>query len=352
MSTETRAGWTIGPVGTRWRRRTAIATLVSILLLLAMWWLTMTTGALAISPGRVIATLTGGGTRIENLVIIDRRLSRLLAGSLIGFCLGTSGALTQTITRNPIATPDILGVSAGAGTFAVLALVRPETTERLLGVSTTVALVPVAILGGLITTGVILTLGWRGGFDGYRLVLVGLGINALALALTSWLLTRAEVEEASVAVRWLVGSLGGVRMGDVVYLAPMVALAVLVCLRLAGGLGALRLGRDIGQALGVSAGRTEAGALITAVALVSVATAAAGPIAFVAFVAPQVAMRLFGTAGPPPLASGLVGALLLVGADFLAARLPLELPVGIVTSVLGAPVLLYLMTRHLRRTSV
>ncbi len=352
MSGSTRTGWSIGPIGTRWRRRTAVAAVAGLLALLALWWLTMTTGALAISPGRVLATLAGDGTRVENLVIIDRRLSRLLAGSLIGFCLGTSGALTQTITRNPIATPDILGVSAGAGAFAVLALVRPGITESVLGLPPSVALVPIAILGGVITTGIILALGWRGGFDGYRLVLVGLGINALALALTSWLLTRADIEEASVAVRWLVGSLGGVRMIDVGYLAPIVLGGLLVCLRLTGGLSALRLGRDVGQALGVSAGRTEAAALLTAVALVSVATAAAGPIAFVAFVAPQVAMRLFGTAGPPPVASGLIGALLLVGADFLAARLPLELPVGIVTSVLGAPVLLYLMTRHLRRTSV
>lgn len=145
----------------------------------------LTTGALDLPLERVLAALRGQGTRIENLVVIDHRLVRMLLGLLVGFALGCAGALTQTITRNPIATPDILGVTAGAGAAAVLLLTNAAWAQATFGVDARTLLGPASIVGGLLTTAVILATAWRGGFDGYRPILVGLGFNALLIAATS-----------------------------------------------------------------------------------------------------------------------------------------------------------------------
>lgn len=334
------------------RRRSIVALIGCLLLLAALAAAALTTGALDLPLDRVLAALRGQGTRIENLVVIDHRLVRMLMGVLVGFALGCAGALTQTITRNPIATPDILGVSAGAGAAAVLLLTNAAWAQAALGVDARALLGPASIVGGLLTTAVILATAWRGGFDGYRPILVGLGFNALLMAAISWMLTRASVEEAAVATRWLIGSLEGVAASDLVVLAPLLLLATAGCVVLAGPLGTLRLGRGVATALGTRTAAVEASALVIAVLIVSAATAAAGPIGFVAFVAPQVALRLFATAGPPPLASGMFGAVLLLASDLVAERLPTSLPVGIITAIVGAPALLSFMVARLRRSSV
>ncbi|WP_019631201.1 FecCD family ABC transporter permease [Actinomadura atramentaria] len=344
-------GVLVGPVGLVMRTRSVVAGVVVVLLLAVLLAVSVLTGDLDIPVGRALAALAGDGTRIENLVVVDHRLSRALAAVLVGFALGCAGALTQTITRNPIASPDIMGVSAGAGLFAVFLVTRPETAKAFGDHPAGQLLAPAAIVGGLLTTALILGLSWRAGFDGMRLILVGLGVNAIALAGVSFLLTRADLENAQAATRWLTGSLAGARMGDVLFLAPLALIGAAVCAILARDLAALRLGRDVAPTLGTPPGRTEAVALLVAVLLTSGAVAVAGPIAFVAFIAPQAALRAFGTAGPPPLAGGLVGALLVLAADLTAARLPTELPVGVPTAVIGAPSLLYLLNQYRRRTS-
>ena len=344
-------GLRIGPVGVVVRARACGAAGAVVVALLGAVAAGLFTGSLGMPADRVVAALAGDGTRIENLVVLDHRLARTLTAVLVGFALGCSGGLTQSVTRNPLASPDILGVTAGAGFFAVLLATRPGVAAAVGDTPASGVLAPAALLGGLVTTACVLALSWRSGFDGLRVVLVGLSVNALALAGTSWLLTRADLEEAQVATRWLTGSLASVRMPDAALMGPLVLLGALVCLRLSRDLGALRLGRDIAPLLGTRPARTEAWALLTAVPLASGATAVAGPVAFVAFVAPQVALRLFRTAGPPPLAGGLVGAFLVLGADLVAQSLPAELPVGIPTAVLGAPYLLFLLNRHRRRTS-
>jgi iron-siderophore transport system permease protein len=348
----TAAGIGFGPVGLVVRRRTMIASVVVTAALVVMVAVSVCTGSLDIPLDRVLAALTGGGTRIEHLVIVEHRLARALAAVLVGFALGCAGALTQTITRNPIASPDILGVTAGAAFFAVIVVTRPEMMEAFGDRPAGQLLAPAAIAGGLATTGLILWLSWRAGFDGLRLILVGLGVNAVALAGVSYLLTRADLDAADAAARWLTGSLAGVRMGEVVFLAPLVTAGAVACAVLARDLGALRLGREIAHTLGTRPGRTEGLALLVAVVLVAGAVAVSGPISFVAFIAAQAAMRLFGTIGPPPLAGGLTGALLVLGADMAAQRLPTELPVGVPTALIGASGLLYLLNQYRRRTSV
>ncbi|WP_208322241.1 MULTISPECIES: iron ABC transporter permease [unclassified Mumia] len=347
-----RAGVRFGPFGMLVRRRAALWGVGVVAVLVGTTLFAVFTGTLDLPASRVWATLLGEGSRVDELVVIDRRLVRAVVAVLVGFVLGLSGALTQTVTRNPIATPDLLGVTAGASAAAVLVITQPWLVETITGTATVSLVAPAAIAGGLLTTAAIVGLAWRGGFDGMRLVLVGLGVNAIALALVSWGLMRADLESAAVATRWLTGSLSGVRTADLWLLLPVVVLAAACSVVLSRDLGALRLGRDVAASLGTRPARAEAYAVALAVVSVSAATAVAGPIGFVAFVAPQAALRLFGTAGPTPLAAGLVGAAVVLVSDQTAQRLPVELPVGVVTAVIGAPALMFLLIRYVRRTSV
>ena len=209
-----------------------------------------------------------------------------------------------------------------------------------------------ALLGALLTATVIYLLAWRRGADGFRLVLIGIGVNAMLIALTQWMLVSADINDVSRAQVWLTGSLNGVSWSQVVPAA--------IALLLVGGwaatasftVGALRLGDDTARSLGVKLQTQQALLLIAACALAAVATAAAGPIGFVALAAPQIALRLVGSAGSPIVASALTGALFVVAADLIARTiLPVPLPVGLVTSALGGPFLLYLLVRSNRKVS-
>jgi len=346
------AGVSIGPIGFVVRRRFAVTTAATLVVLVAIVATALVTGTLDYPMSRIVATLRGEGSRIENLVIIDRRLVRTSVAVAIGFLLGMSGALTQSITRNPIASPDILGITTGAGAVAVFFVTNPSSGIGPSDASATTILTPAALVGGLATTALVLALAWRGGFDGMRLVLVGLGINAVAAAAIVWMMTRADTTDAGVAARWLTGSVDGAKAGDLLLVGPVLVVGALACLALARAIATLRLGRDVATSLGTPAGQVELWALVLAVALASIATAITGPVAFVAFVAPQAALRLFRTAGPTPFAAGLIGAVMLAGSDLVAQHLLFPLPAGVVTSVIGAPCLLLLIVTRLRSTSV
>ncbi|MBW9210370.1 iron ABC transporter permease [Mumia sp. zg.B21] len=352
MSARRGVGVRIGPFGVLVRRRAVVWTAIVTITLLAVTVLAVLTGTLDLPASRVWAALTGRGSSVDHLVVVDRRLVRAVTAILVGFVLGLSGALTQSVTRNPIATPDLLGVTAGASAAAVLLITQPWLVTSVTGTASATLVAPAAVVGGLLTTAMIVALAWRGGFDGMRLILVGLGVNAIALAIVSWALMRADLHSAAVASRWLTGSLAGVRVEDVWMLLAVVAVATACSTVLSQDLSALRLGRDVAASLGTRTARSEAYAIALAVVAVSAATAVAGPIGFVAFVAPQAALRVFGTAGPTPLTSGMVGALVVLVADQTAQRLPVELPVGVLTAVIGAPALMFLLVRYVRRSSV
>ena len=192
----------------------------------------------------------------------------------------------------------------------------------------------------------------RAEFRGGQFPVQLLGVNAIALAGISWALSRASLDAAAVAMRWLVGSLEGARLGDALVLAPPAVLAVLASIILSRDLTALRLGRAVAVGLGTPVVRVEVSALLVSVVAVAAATTVAGPIGFVAFLAPQVALRLFRTPGPPPLGGGITGAVFLVGIDAVAQTLPAQLPVGAVTALVGAPALLFLLPNHGRGAHV
>ncbi|MBP2475191.1 iron complex transport system permease protein [Crossiella equi] len=312
--------------------------------------LSLTLGEFPVSLGEVFAVLLGGGQEAHQFILFDLRLPRALTGALVGAALGLAGAITQSIARNPLASPDLLGVSAGAGAGAVAVVMFGGSAGGLSGYLASVGLPVAALLGGLVAAAVVYALAWRRGIEGFRLVLVGIGVHAVLSNVTFWLLTLSDVADAGRAMVWLTGSLNARGWDHVVPVA--VALAVLVPLTLFGSrtLGALQFTDDTVRALGVRVELSRSLLVLAAVGLAAVATASAGPVEFVALAVPQIALRLSGLAQPPLLASAVLGATLTVTADVLARTAfgSVELPVGIVTAILGAPYLIFLLVRRYR----
>jgi iron complex transport system permease protein len=300
------------------------------------------TGEIAIPPGDVIATLFGGGDRATSFVIETLRLPRALCGLLIGLALGASGAIFQSLTRNPLGSPDIVGFIQGAAAAAVLEIV-------VFG-GGTFAVAAAATAGGVATALVVYLLSVRGGAPGYRLILVGIGVAAMLTAVTDYLFTRSTLDEAQQANVWITGSLNGRGWEHVAPIAAaLVVLAPLIAV-LARELRTLELGDDAARALGVSVERSRFALVLVAVALCAIATASAGPIVFVALAAPQIARRLTRASGPGVACAALTGAVLLLAADCASQRIPgdLELPVGVLTGVLGGVYLTWLLVREWR----
>lgn len=289
----------------------------------------------------VLTVLTGGpgATRRSAYVVLQLRLPRALGAVAVGAAFGLSGAIVQRIVRNPLASPDIVGINAGAATVAVFLIVVLAADPRTVTLG--------ALAGALATAAAIYLLARRDGATGYRLVLIGIGVTAMLTSATAYLLNTANVYTAEQASIWLTGSLKGRSWTHVV--PVLIALAVLlpVALRLAAALRVLELGDDLALALGTRAEPARAGLLVTAVLLAAVATAAAGPVAFVALAAPQITRRLVRERGLALVSSAAVGGALLALADLAARRLlaPVELPVGVLTAVLGAPFLVWLLAR-------
>ena len=327
----------IGPVSALLRWRAVLVPAAGAVLLLLISAVSLGRGDFPIGVAEVLRSLAGIGDPASQFVVRELRAPRIVVGLLVGAALGVAGALFQTSARNALASPDVLGITQGASAGAVAAIVLGGGG---LGV-------PAAALAGALVTGALLFgLTWRAGVDGTRLVLVGIGLWAVASAMVDWLLTRADIRDAASAYVWITGSLNARGWEHAAPLA--LAFAVLLPLALAGSrvLGVLQLGDDAARGLGVRLAAAQAGAVLIAVGCVAAAVAAAGPVGFVALAAPQLALRLTGGARPPVLASAVVGAVLVVGADLVARTLlPSALPVGILTAAVGAPYLLWLLVR-------
>ncbi|MDQ4119501.1 MAG: iron chelate uptake ABC transporter family permease subunit, partial [Actinomycetota bacterium] len=280
----------------------------------------------------------------------ELRLPRSLTGALVGAALAVSGAIFQSIARNPLASPDIIGIQWGATAAAVFVIVLGGGVSVVGGTFAALGVPLSALAGGLVTATVIYVLSWRQGIQGYRLVLIGIGINAVLIAVVNWLLTVAEIYQAAQAQVWLNGSLNARGWDEVVPVAVALVVLMPAALVLAHLLGGLQYGDDTARGLGIRVDGGRTALLLVAVGLASVATAAAGPITFVALVCPQIAQRLCRTPAPPLATSAMIGAALTVAADLMArTALPgTEIPVGVVTAVLGAPYLLYLLVRYRR----
>ncbi|MEU0300797.1 iron chelate uptake ABC transporter family permease subunit [Streptomyces sp. NPDC006175] len=341
-------GVRLGQVSFVWRPWMVGVTLLLAAATFLVFCLSIGVGDFPIGLSRVIATILGRGEQVDEFVIMDLRMPRALAGLLVGLALGVSGAITQSVARNPLASPDILGITGGASAVAVFLVTVSGGAAA--AVVSTVGLSAAAMAGGLCTGLLVYFLAWRRGIDGFRLILIGISVTAMTEAITTWLLTAADIRDVARAQAWLVGSLDNRSWDEVrvVFWCTLVLMAVVAAV--AFQFKPLHLGDEVAAGLGVRFSRVRAVLLLCAVLLAAAAVSAAGPVPFVALVAPQVAMRLARCPTPPLAASGLVGALLLIGSD-LAARsaLSVTLPVGVVTAAIGGPFLVYLLVRANRR---
>ncbi|MEU6125692.1 iron ABC transporter permease [Streptomyces sp. NPDC047123] len=337
-------GVRLGTMSFVWRPWLVLVTLLLAAATFLVFCLSISIGDFPIGMSRVLATIVGRGEQVDEFVIMDLRMPRALAGLVVGIALGVSGALTQSIARNPLASPDILGITGGASAVAVFVVTMSGGAAT--AIADSVGLSAAALAGGLGTGLLVYFLAWRRGVDGFRLILIGISVSAVTEAITTWLLTSADIRDVARAQAWLVGSLDN-RSWSEVWVALWCSLALLVVVTaVAFQFKPLHLGDDVAAGLGVRYGRVRAVLLLCAVLLAAVAVSAAGPVPFVALVAPQVAMRLTRRPTPPLVASGLFGALLLIGADLIArTALPSGLPVGVVTAAIGGPFLVYLLVR-------
>lgn len=314
----------------------AMAVIVAALYLFALMW-----GEHFYGPGALFALFTGGDAPGgAEYAVTGLRLPRATLGLLVGLALGAAGVTFQTMLRNQLASPDLIGISAGASAAGVIGIVIFGLGQAQVSLLALVAALVVAVL--------IYALSATGGFSGTRLILIGIGIAAMLQSVVTYALSKADSWDLPTATRWLTGSLNGASWERVLPVAVGVVLGLPLLVLLTRELEVLRLGDDAASGLGVRVQGVRVLAVIAAVGLVAVATAACGPIAFVAFMAGPIAARIVGPGGALLVPSALVGAILVLGADLLGQYfLGTRYPVGVVTGALGAPFLIYLLTRRL-----
>ncbi|ACQ78406.1 transport system permease protein [Beutenbergia cavernae DSM 12333] len=308
---------------------------------LAAGVLTMLHGTLALSPAEVLQALGGTGEEAAVRSVRGRRLPRLLTAFMVGGSLGVAGAVFQSLSRNALGSPDVIGFTTGAATGAVVQIVLFDG-----GVLPTAI---AAVAGGVATALVVYLLARKDGVaGGLRLVLVGIGVGAILGAVTSFLLVRASIDDATTVQQWTAGSLTGRGWPHALSVTAAVVVLVPMLMLAARRLTLIEMGDDAAGALGIGVERQRFTALLLAVALTGVATAATGPIAFVALAAPQIVRRLTRRGGVVVLPSFFMGATLLVLADLLSQALDVGLrtPVGLVTSLLGGLYLVWLLARR------
>jgi iron complex transport system permease protein len=318
------------------RRRLVI--LVLAVLVVAAFAATLMAGRTFYPPGDVLRVILGEQVPGASFTVGRLRLPRAALALVAGFSFGLAGVTFQTMLRNPLASPDIIGISSGASAAAAIAIVTLSLGEVQVSV--------LAIAAGLGVALLVYSLAFRGGVVGTRLILIGIGISAMLDSITSYVLSQAAEWDLQEAMRWLTGSLNGATWDQTV--PALVAAAVLTPLLLgqARNLSAMQLGDDTASALGVRVERTRITVIVAAVGIIAFATAAAGPIAFVAFLAGPIAARIVGAGGSLLVPAGLVGSLLVLVADFTGQfAFGERYPVGVVTGVLGAPYLIYLIIR-------
>ena len=305
----------------------------------------ITLGEYPLDLGEVITALFSGGDGFDTTIVREWRLPIAVAAVAFGALLGIGGAIFQSLTRNPLGSPDIIGFDAGAYTAVVI-------TMLVIGTSSFWSIAAASIIGGIITALAVYVLAWRKGVQGFRLIIVGIGISAMLTSLNSYLITRADVEEGMQVGFWAAGSITKVTWQG---LLPTLVLGVIVIIGaaiLSRPLRHLELGDDAATTQGFEVNRARLLLIVVGVATTALVTAAAGPISFIALVAPQIARRLMHTAGVSLLGAAAMGAVLLTGAHVLSliiATFYRQIPVGLITVVIGGMYMLWLLIRESKR---
>ena len=318
-------------------RRRIVITILSMILIAASA-VTLMVGQSFTSPADVIRVLMGEEIPGVTFTVGQLRLPRALLSLLAGMSFGLGGVAFQIMLRNPLASPDIIGISSGASAAAVFAIVVLKMSGPLVSVF--------AVIAGLGVALVVYLLALRNGAAGTRLILVGIGVSAMLESFIAYVLSVAPAWSLQEAMRWLTGSVNGAKMAQLLPLSIALLLFGGLLVSRARDLEALRLGDDAAAALGVSVGRTRVLVIIAAVGMIAFATAVCGPIAFVAFLAGPIAARIIGNNGSLLIPATLIGAVLVLVGDYCGQfLLPGRYPVGVVTGALGAPYLIYLIVR-------
>ncbi|MFF5830858.1 FecCD family ABC transporter permease [Streptomyces bacillaris] len=325
------------------RRAVAVCGVLALALVaLALWAFTLGSYPLTLTDLAAVASGTAGtGVRT---VVLEWRAPRIVAAVLFGAALAVGGAVFQSLTRNPLGSPDVIGFTTGSYTGVVLTL--------LAGASSYAALAAGALAGGLLTALTVYLLAFRRGVRGFRLIIVGIAVGALLSSVNTWFSVKADVDTALRAAVWGAGSLSAIGWPAVLMASALLAAVALAAPVAQHRLRRLELGDETATTMGVPVERTKLLLVVLGVAATAAVTAAAGPIAFVALAAPQIARRLTGRGTSVDLAgSALVGALLLLGADIAAQHaVPgVVLPTGAVTVCVGGAYLLVLLVRESRR---
>lgn len=310
--------------------------LVLLVILLGLIWINMTIGTKNYTPAEVIRILFST-TKVEgSYVIKSLRLPRTLAAVLCGFAFGVAGNTFQTMLGNPLASPDIIGVTSGssvAAVFGILILGANRGVCSLMG-----------LFSGLLAAALIFAIAYNGYYSNAKLILTGIGAQALFSALVSWMLLIASEYDVTTAMRWLSGNLNGMTMNYIPYLAVAVVIATGTLLIFSGAIKALELGDAYAQILGIRVNLSRIILIICSVCLIAFATAVSGPIASIAFLSGPIATKICKKGHSNTIPAGLIGAILTIGADFIGnVVLPTRYPVGVITGILGAPYLLYLL---------
>lgn len=320
------------------RRRSLLVSVALLVSLAVIFCLTVSIGDFNVPVRDIVPAAFGSADPATVFVVQELRLPRVLTGLLVGAAFGLSGAILQALARNPLASPDILGFSAGAGAAAVFSITVIGGSQAFLPLY--------AFGGGFGAALLVYALAYRNGVTPYRLILVGIGVAVMFQGLITYMLTRTFIAEAAQSLAWLTGSLNSRTWANVKPLAIAMLILLPAVIALAGRLRTLQLGDDTAKGLGLRVESDRLLLLLVSVALAAAGSAAAGPIAFVAFVAPPIARRLTRASGLTLVPAALTGALLVLVADFAGQHaFGSELPVGIITGLIGGSYLLWLIAR-------
>lgn len=286
----------------------------------------------------VLRTLMGEENTGANFAVNTIRLPRMLAGLFSGFAFGVAGYIFQTMLRNPLANPNILGITSGSSVAAVFCITVLHASNAVISIA--------AIIAGLITVIVMYFLARGRSFSIGRLIIIGIGMQAMLDAVISYMILKSAQQDIATALRWLSGSLNGSKMSELPPLIIMVVVFTPIILVLGKQLGMLELGDQMAMSLGVATDKMRVILIVSSVFLIAIATATTGPIAFVSFLAGPIANRLVGVSASNILPAGLVGVNLVLLADLIGQfAFEYRFPVGVITGLLGAPYLIYLLIR-------
>ena len=324
-----------------WRidRRIARTNAILALLCLVFMLLSLALGRYPVGLGDLVDIARGGGDATLRTVVLEWRLPRILIAMALGGALAMSGAIFQTLTRNPLGSPDIIGFSTGSYTGALLFLV--------LGAGGSYSLAFGAMTGGVLTATAVYLLAFRQGVQGFRLIVVGIGVSAMLSAFNAWLIRKTDIETAMNAAIWGAGSLNGLSFDDLRSILALLTLILVALVVLSPSMRQLELSEDTVAALGIDVTRIRLSLMMLGVGLTAIVTASAGPIAFISLAAPQLARRLVASSSIPLTTSALIGGLLLVAADWIAQNsFASQLPVGIVTTSIGGAYFIWLLFRE------